>query len=151
MGGLQFSSKGEYGLRALVDLATHVGETPIRASDVADRQGIPLNYLEQLLGMLKRCGVVTSVRGPRGGFGLARDAADVTVEEILVCMEGEMLPHKCVAHDCPEGVERATVCAVRTVWQTVAQAVSSALGGLTLKDLADRQRALEDATSTYHI
>jgi len=151
MASMHFSSKGEYGLRALVDLATHVGNSPVRAAEVAERQGIPLNYLEQLLGMLKRAGIVTSLRGPRGGFALARDAVQITVQEVLVCMEGEMLPQECVAHDCPEGADRASICAVRRVWGRVAEAVRASLGGLTLKDLADEQRDLEATANAYYI
>jgi Rrf2 family protein len=148
---MHFSSKGEYGLRALVDLATHGTEAPVRAAEVAERQSIPLNYLEQLLGILKRAGIVTSIRGPKGGFALARDASEVTVEEVLVSMEGEMLPQECVAHDCPEGADKASVCAVRKVWGKVAMAVRSVLSGLTLKQLADDQRSLDASSSLYHI
>lgn len=151
MSPMRFSSKGEYGLRALVDLATHGSDVPVRAAEVAERQGIPLNYLEQLLGILKRAGIVASVRGPKGGFTLAREAADVMVEEVLVCMEGEMLPQECVAHDCPEGAEKASFCAVRKVWGRVAEAVRGALTGLTLKQLADDQRALDATSTIYHI
>ena len=151
MAPMHFSTKGEYALRALVDLAAQTREGPVRAVEVADRQGIPLNYLEQLLGVLKRAGVVASVRGPKGGFALARDPSDVTVEEVLVCMEGEVVPQECVGRECPEGAEKASVCAVRQVWAKVAAAISTALGGLTLKELADEQRALEAASSMYHI
>jgi Rrf2 family protein len=142
---MHFSTKGEYALRALVDLATQGREGPVRAVEVADRQGIPVNYLEQLLGVLKRAGVVASVRGPKGGFALARDPSEVTIEEVLVCMEGEVLPQECVGRECPSGAKKASACAVRTVWTKVAAGISAALGGLTLKELADKQRALDAA------
>lgn len=151
MPAMHFSSKGEYGLRALVDLVVHGQRQPVRAAEVADRQKIPLNYLEQLLGTFKRAGIVRSVRGPRGGFAMARDAADVTLEEVLVCMEGEILPRDCLAHDCPEGPQRSSVCVVRKVWAKVAEAMKGALSGFTLKQLADEQRALDAASTTYQI
>ena len=89
---MRISSKGEYGLRALFDLAQRYGEGPIQSHDIHQRQGVDENYLNQILIVLRKAGLIESVRGPQGGHRLARPPAQITLLEALVALEGPLLP-----------------------------------------------------------
>jgi Rrf2 family protein len=89
---MRISSKSGYALRALFDLAQHVGEGPVQSEEIARRQGIPVNYLNQLLITLRRAGLIESMRGPQGGHMLARAPEAITLLEILNALEGPLLP-----------------------------------------------------------
>ena len=85
---MKISTKGRYGLRALVDLAGHDNGEPIALASIAQRQKLSLNYLEQVFGTLRKAGIVVSVKGAGGGYKLARDAESITVKEVLEALEG---------------------------------------------------------------
>lgn len=86
---MKISTRGRYGLRALVDLADHRADGLIALNEVAARQNISLNYLEQVFSILKKAGIVDSVKGAGGGYMLAREAEEITVEEVLTVLEGD--------------------------------------------------------------
>lgn len=86
---MRLSTKGRYGLRALVDLAAHEGGEAVSLARTAQRQKLSLNYLEQVFGMLRRAGIVAGVKGSNGGFRLTRDMDEITVKEVLEALEGE--------------------------------------------------------------
>ena len=86
---MKVSTRGRYGLRALVDMAIHSGDAPISLVQVANRQKISLNYLEQVFGTLRKAGIVSSIKGAGGGYKLARAAEEITVREVLEALEGE--------------------------------------------------------------
>ena len=86
---MKISTKGRYGLRALVDMAANSGEEAVSLTLIAKRQNLSLNYLEQVFGILRKAGIVVSVKGAGGGYRLAKDAAGITVKEILEALEGE--------------------------------------------------------------
>ena len=89
---MRISSKGEYGLRALFDLAQRYGEGPVQSHDIHERQGIDENYLNQILILLRKAGLIESVRGPQGGHRLARPPAQITLLEMVTALEGPLLP-----------------------------------------------------------
>ncbi|MFO7169688.1 MAG: Rrf2 family transcriptional regulator, partial [Chloroflexota bacterium] len=89
---MRISSKGEYGLRAMLDLAQRYGEGPVQSRDIHLRQGVDENYLNQILILLRRAGLIESVRGPQGGHRLARPPTQISVLEALIALEGPLLP-----------------------------------------------------------
>ena len=128
------STRGRYALRVMADLAEHAGEGYIPMKDVAARQGISLKYLEKILPVLAKNGIVTGIQGKGGGYRLSRDPQDYTLGEILRLTEGTLAPVACLecgAEKCP----RADQCQTLPVWQGLNRVVSSYLDGITLADL----------------
>lgn len=128
---MRVSSRGEYGLRALYDLAEHYAEGPIPSADIARRQRIPQNYLNQLLIVLRRSGLIRSERGRHGGHQLARPPQKITLGEAVRVLDGSTAPADCVdeALTCDEH------CAYCYVWQEVKSVTDSILGKRTLADV----------------
>ena len=91
---MKVSTRGRYGLRALVDMTIHSNNAPVSLVQVANRQKISLNYLEQVFGTLRKAGIVVSVKGAGGGYKLARDAESITVKEVLEALEGTIFDHR---------------------------------------------------------
>ncbi len=131
---MKVSTRAEYGIRALMDLAQHYGQGPVQSHDIARRQGLPESYLNQLLVTLRRAGLVQSKRGPSGGHLLARPPALITVGEAFLVLEGSVAPWLCV-----EEAETACIyapgCGLRPVWQAVKEATEQVLNRTTLADI----------------
>ncbi|MFQ6058360.1 MAG: RrF2 family transcriptional regulator [Anaerolineae bacterium] len=135
---MRISSRGEYGLRALCDLAQHYGEGPIPCADIAARQQIPINYLNQLLLTLRRAGFVRSLRGPQGGHLLARPPDQITLSEAIAVLDGSTAPVDCVSDEVASECKLAALCLFRDVWQEVKEATDSILSSKTLADMCRR-------------
>ncbi|HLF71480.1 MAG TPA: Rrf2 family transcriptional regulator [Dehalococcoidia bacterium] len=136
---MKVSMKGDYGVRALVELAHHYGEGPIQSATIAHRQSIPEPYLDQLLTSLRRAGFIRSVRGPQGGHALVRDPRELRLSEVIAALEGSLAPIACL--DDPTGCRKTVTCCLRPVWQEVEAATLRILEGITIYDLAERERA----------
>jgi Rrf2 family protein len=136
---MRISSKGDYGLRALLDLAQRYGEGPIQSRDIHERQGIDENYLNQILILLRKAGLIESLRGPQGGHRLARPPARITVLEALVALEGPILPADS-GGDEGAGTDPADRQIVHEVWAEMRGLLEEYLGALTLDDLCQRKR-----------
>ena len=134
---MKLSTKGRYGVRALLDVALHQDESPVQLKDIAERQQISLSYLEHLIAPLVAAGLLKSARGARGGVSLARRARDIRLLDVVQALEGSLAPVRCV--DEPETCSRADACVTRDVWVEVKDAVESVLGSVTLADLVERQ------------
>ena len=134
---MKISSRGRYGLRALIDLASHGGENCISAGSIAQRQGISEHYLEQLLAQLNKAGFIKSVRGLYGGYRLNRPAEEITVAEILRCLEGPMYPIGCLSDDVADlcGSGNCKGCVTRPVWEKLYDSINEVLESYTLSDL----------------
>ena len=130
--------KGDYGVRALVELAHHYGEGPVQSAVIAARQCIPEPYLDQLLTGLRRAGFIRSVRGPQGGHALIRDPHDLRLSEAVAALEGSLSPIGCL--DDPNGCRNTTNCCLRPVWEEIEQATLKILQNITVADLAERER-----------
>ena len=135
---MKVSSRGEYGVRAMVALARHYGDGPMSIAAVAKASAVPSAYLEQLIAPLRRAGLVESKRGAQGGYRLTRAPELVRVGEVYRVMEGPVAPMDCVSEDpadqtCPliEG------CETRPVWLKVRDAMAEALDSTTLADLVN--------------
>jgi Rrf2 family protein len=132
---MRVSTRAEYGLRALIDLASHYGEGPVQTHDIAARQGLPEPYLNQLMTVLRRAGLVTSKRGPAGGHVLARPPEAISLREAFGVLEGTAAPWWCVETSDPDCVY-APGCGLRPVWQAINRAVERVLAEMTLADIA---------------
>ncbi len=137
-GAVHFSTKGEYGVRLMVELARHYGEGPMSLADVADHEDLPRPYLEQLVVSLREADLVVSHRGARGGYTLARPPEEIRMGDVLRALEGPIVPMVCAAHDreTSDQCGRTTFCTVNTLWVRVRDAISDAVDSLTLADLA---------------
>jgi len=142
---MKLSLRGEYALRALLVLSLHYDEKVVRIQTIAEEQRIPKKFLEQILTDLKRLGAVESKRGVHGGYRLARPPEHVTLASVVRHMEGAMAPVSCVSErfyercTCPDEAR----CAIRDVMKEPREAVVRIMERLTLADLRDRARRLE--------
>jgi Rrf2 family cysteine metabolism transcriptional repressor len=132
---VQISSKGNYGLRAILDLALHYGEGVVQSADIASRQDIPESYLVQLLNLLRNAGLVRSVRGPRGGHELIRRPEDITVGAVLEVLEGPIQ----LTGESTES-EYGAKDVLREVYERLEAAVEEVLASVTIGDLCTRYR-----------
>lgn len=133
---MKVSTRGEYGVRAMVALARHHGEGPMSIADIARESSVPAAYLEQLVAPLRRAGLVKSKRGAHGGYTLARSPEMVRVGDVYRVMEGPVAPMDCVS----ENIEDQTCplidgCETRPVWLKVRDSIVDALDSTTLADL----------------
>ena len=104
---MMFSTKAEYGVRVMVELARRAGEDPIPLTEIAEHDGLPLAYLEHLVARLRKAGLVDSRRGSRGGYLLARSPVEITMAEVVEALEGSIAPIECISQS-PDG---SIVCA----------------------------------------
>jgi Rrf2 family protein len=147
---MRVSTKGDYGIRAVIELAHHWGDPkPTQSAEIAARQAIPESYLEQLLTALRRAGFVRSVRGPQGGHILIRDPGALPVSEVIEALEGSILPISCL--DDPSACSKAGDCAQREMWQAVREAILGVLENTTVADLAAKDRAVTAGGTRYVI
>jgi len=130
---MKLSTKGRYAMIALTDLAGHDPERLVALSEIADRQDISLAYLEQLFVKLRRADIVESVRGPGGGYRLARPAARITLVDIVEALEGPLGMTECSVHAGACGIESS--CGVRANWRRINDVVADALRKVTLAEM----------------
>ena len=137
-GAVHFSTRGEYGVRLIVELARHHGAGPISLAEIADHEELPRPYLEQLVVSLREAGLVHSTRGARGGYQLSRPPQEIRMGEVLRALEGPIAPMICASEDpAHAGIcGRTGFCNVNHLWLTVQKAISGALDSITLADLA---------------
>lgn len=137
-GALHFSSRGEYGVRLMVELARHHGSGPVSLSEMADHEALPRPYLEQLVVSLREAALVTSTRGAHGGYQLARHPAHIRMGEVITALEGPIAPMLCASEDPhPEELcDRRGFCGVDQLWLRVRDAVVQALDSTTLDEIA---------------
>ncbi len=146
---MRISSKGEYGLRALLDLAQRYGEGPIQSHEIHLRQGIDENYLNQILILLRRAGLIESLRGPQGGHRLARSPIQISMLDAIIALEGPLLPIDTGRDSAILGdpIDRNVI---REVWNGARANLESYLADLTLDDLLQRRRR-HSGEVMYHI
>jgi Rrf2 family protein len=148
---MRISAKGEYAIRALLDLAVHHGGGLVPIQEVARRQRIPQRYLEQVLLLLKRAGLLESKRGATGGYQLVRAPEAISVGEVLRAVEGQVTALE-VAGRHPEGSSEPLSSDLAPLWQEIAGAVAMVVDRTTFGDLAERVKARQSPERTiYHI
>src|SRR5215207_8629461 len=134
---MKVSTRVHYGLRAMTELArSYRHGRPLSISEIARSEALPLAYLEQLVGELRRAGLVEGTRGVRGGYRLARGPEAITVGDVYRVLEGEVAPVECTAEDyLPGSCARETVCLSRNIWERVQLAILAVLDTTTLDNL----------------
>ncbi|NMA70285.1 MAG: Rrf2 family transcriptional regulator [Desulfitobacterium sp.] len=143
---MKLSTKGRYGLTAMVDLALNAGEGPVSLRTIAERQGLSENYLEQLISGLRNSGMVNSIRGAQGGYVLGKKAEDIRVGDIIRVLEGPIAAFECEANDDPECCEKLDYCVTRTIREKVRDPVEDVLDSITLADLVKDPQTMDSLT-----
>lgn len=145
---MKISTKGRYGLRAVLDLAMNSETEAVALSSIAERQHISVSYLEQLVSKLRKAGIVNSIRGAQGGYVLAKPADEISVGDILRALEGDLHPVDCAEVYGGENVcQGADVCVSKFVWKRISDSISQAVDTLMLSDLAEEGKALLSSQS----
>ena len=136
---MRLTTKGRFAVTAMIDVAMHNGKGPVTLAAVSERQKISLSYLEQLFGKLRRHGLVDSVRGPGGGYNLARDATAVSVADIILAVDEPIDATQCGGKEnCQSDGSR---CMTHELWAALNQRMVEFLGSVTLQKLVDEQLA----------
>lgn len=142
---MKISTKGEYGIRAMIELARRYGEGYVQSATIAAVRDVPENYLYQLLITLRKAGLVRSRRGPQGGHMLSRPPDRISLAEVVLALEGPLAPVTCVqdsvVHDC----RFADTCVVRDVWRRVTDATRRILEDTSFEQLVERERERQSA------
>ena len=136
---MMVSTKGRYALTVMVDLAKNSGGGYVSLSDIAEREELSMKYLESIISLLNKGGMLESLRGKNGGYKLSRDPADYTVNEILLLTEGTLAPVNCIMQ---EGVEcdKAGTCSTLPLWAGLDGVIENYLSAITLEDLINGNR-----------
>ncbi len=135
---MKISTKGRYALRLLLDLGEHRGDGFVSLKEIAERQDISKKYLEQIIPILNKTGVLRTNRGAQGGYMLARTPDKYTVGEILRLTEGSLAPVACLEQE-PNLCERQESCATLPVWQGLYRVINDYLDNITLQDILDQE------------
>ncbi len=140
---MRLTTKGRFAVTAMIDLALRQSKGPVTLAGISERQEISLSYLEQLFGKLRRHKIVESVRGPGGGYTLARKADKVTVADIIIAVDEPLDATQCGGKEnCRSGNhEGGTRCMTHELWSTLNAKMVDYLDSVSLQDLVDQQRA----------
>lgn len=140
---MKLSTKGRYGLRAVLDLALNGESEAVALSGIAERQGISISYLEQLIAKLKRAGIVNSIRGAQGGYILAKKPEDISVGDILRALEGDLNPVDCAEIlGSGSSCTGADLCVTKYVWMRISDSINSTVDTMLLSELLEESRKL---------
>ena len=134
---MKFSTKGKYGLQAMLDLAVHNHEGQVVLKSIAERQGLSESYLEQLFALLKKAKLVISIRGSQGGYSLAEAPGKMTVGDILRALEGPLVTHDCLAENGESCSRSYNCCVTRYVWEKICKGIDQVTDSITLQQLVD--------------
>ena len=138
-----FSSKAEYGVRLMVELGRQEGDQPTSLKAISEAEGLPLSYLEHVVARLRKAGLVQASRGAHGGYWLTRAAEEITMDEVVLALEGTIAPMECFVNFNPERVacsheaDAGRACSTRLLWMRVQGGVLKALHGTTLAELVE--------------
>ena len=149
---MKISARDEYACSAVLDLALNYdGEAPIRVQDIADRQGIPLKFLFQIMQILKRIDIVRSKRGTEGGYVLSRPPGQITVGDVIRSMSGPFVQLSCLESGrLDEDCGKQNTCHFKPIWADVDRAIASVLNNITFEELVRREQA-HQRQLMYHI
>lgn len=140
----RISTRGRYALRAMVDMAQHSDGGPVSRQDISARQGISIDYVAQIFRPLQSAGLVEGVKGPGGGYRLARDARLIRAGDVVQAVEGPVVVVHCALPGTDEepACNRVDRCVTHLLWKQVSKAVTEMLDSVTLQDLADQAQQL---------
>lgn len=134
---MKISSRGRYALRFMIDLAQHSTGEALTLKEVSQRQEISIKYLEQIVTLLNRGGLIRSIRGNQGGYLLVRDPKDYTIGEILRVVEGDLYPVACM-EDQPNQCPRYAICKTIKFWEGLYKSVNDYVNSVSLEELAEQ-------------
>ena len=142
-----FSAAAEYGVRVMVELGRHGGDRPLSLKAIAEAEGLPLSYLEHIVPKLKEAELIRASRGAHGGYWLARPADEITMDEVVLALEGSLAPMECFIDDrsedgrvlCSHHDDSGRGCATKLLWTRVQAGVLKTLAHTTLAELVDFQ------------
>ena len=139
---MRLTTKGRFAVTAMIDLALRQGNGPVTLSGISQRQAISLSYLEQLFGKLRRHEIVESIRGPGGGYSLARPASRVTVADIIIAVDEPLDATQCGGKENCHGADAVTGarCMTHELWATLNEKMVDYLDSVSLQDLVDQQK-----------
>ena len=143
---MKLSTKGRYGLRALIDLAQNSGEEPVSITSISTRQDLSERYLEQLMSMLKKAGLVRSVRGAGGGYVLARKLEEISVGDVLRALEGSLEPVDCAGFEPDGGCSVSDSCVTKYVWKKINDSINQTVDEIKLDRLIEESKSMRDET-----
>jgi len=137
---MKLSTKGRYGVKAMVELAINYGATPTSIKTIAIRQNISECYLEQLFAPLRKAKIINSIRGAQGGYVLNKEPKDITVAEVIYILEGPI-----EIADCIEGAtcDNVDLCATRLLWEKIKNSIDDVMKSITLQDIVDDYKAMK--------
>lgn len=140
---MKISTKGRYGLRAVIDIALNGETEPVALSEIAVRQNISISYLEQLSGKLRKAGIIKSLRGAKGGYKLSKPAEEISVGEILRALEGNLNPVDC-AEVTGEGesCSGSGLCVTKYVWKRISDSINNTVNSLMLSELLEENERI---------
>ena len=149
---MKVSLRSTYGIMAAVDLAMQSGSAPVQTKSIARRQGIPARFLEQVLHAMKKAGLVASVRGAQGGYVLSKKPSELSIAEILEALDGPILAIAGLNGQNPLRHSAKSDALLGKIWDRVYEAERHVLEAITVEELAEQQRQLEEQrTLMYHI
>ena len=141
---MKLTTKGRFALRALLDVAIHGERNPVCLTEVAERQSLSVAYLEQLFVKMRRAGLVASVRGPGGGYRLARDASEISAADVVNAVEGRIDARQCGGSSASCGLDGAE-CMTHDLWASLNQTLEDVLSEATLSRIINNYRARQEA------
>ena len=139
---MKISTKGRYALRMLIDLARHREEEYISLKDIAERQNISKKYLEQIVPMLNKSGLLRTIRGNKGGYMMAKRPDEITVADVLVATEGSLAPVSCLDFE-PNECPMSDSCSTLYIWEGLYKTISDYLRSITIQDIVDHSNAAD--------
>jgi len=151
---MMFSTKAEYGVRVMIELARRGGDQPVSLAEIAESDELPLAYLEHLVARLRKAGLVESRRGARGGYLLARPASEITMAEVVEALEGSIAPIECISEGadgsvlCAREADPGHACPTKLLWTRVRFSIVATLRDTRLSDLIPTPRTPIPATTT---
>lgn len=140
---MKISTKGRYGLRAIIDVAQYSEIEPVSINSIATRQNISEGYLEQLMALLKKAELIKSIRGAGGGYALAKDMEMISVGDVLRALEGSLEPVECTAYHTEDVCEAAGGCVTKYVWQRINESINQTVNEISIKQLVEESRMMQ--------
>jgi Rrf2 family transcriptional regulator, iron-sulfur cluster assembly transcription factor len=135
---MKMSTKGRYAVMAMIDIGEHGRDRPVSLNEISDRQDISQEYLEQLFGRLRRAGLVTSTRGPSGGYQLARPAQDIALSDVILAADEPLRVTRCEG-DAVDGCVRGEKCCAHDLWSSLGRQMMYFLESITLEDVVEKR------------
>lgn len=141
---MKLSTKGRYGVKAMVDLAIHYGKAPVSIKTISKRQNISEYYLEQLFSPLRKAKLIKSIRGAQGGYVLGMEPSQIKVSDIMNVLEGPIEIAECIENSACDNID---CCATRLLWAKIKNSIDEVMEGITLQDIVDDYNGIKEKNS----